>query len=433
MSDPLDIWWKLVIRPPRKQYELTELGNQRFRFGNTNYMRKDVQVMNSRGLKLECSHFIPMEDSPTSYPCVIYVHGNSSSRLEAAGPLRVLLPLGVTVFCFDSSGSGRSEGDYISLGHYEEKDLQAVIQYLKLTRSASRIAVWGRSTGAVASIMRAAEDPSVSACVLDSPFSSFRLVAEEMAGKGLIGLPGFVTDMVLKNMREEIQQRANFDIEDLVPIERAPKATSTPALFAVAEDDGFVHPHHTERLYRAWGCSEKKLATFTGGHNGPRPLWFLEQAAAFLNSQFRTASVPKAFSPYVEGLGEVEWLFDVDENDTPRLAAERAKSQPPSGKSHSRSHVDPWIDSVGQRLQNLRSQQMLASEEAAQAVPRFSNSSLQRERTDSSRQDDSTGLAPRSRSKGVTGPSVAAKPEGKSMIPEFGMRTLPGGEILTHV
>mmetsp|Transcript_50094 Transcript_50094/g.92435 ORF Transcript_50094/g.92435 Transcript_50094/m.92435 type:complete len:430 (-) Transcript_50094:60-1349(-) len=421
MSDPLDIWWKLVIRPPRKTYELTELGNQKFRFGNTNYMRKDVQVMNSRGLKLECSHFIPMEESPSNYPCVIYVHGNSSSRLEAAGPLRVLLPLNVTVFCFDSSGSGRSEGDYISLGHYEEKDLQAVMQYLKLTRSASRIAVWGRSTGAVAAIFRAAEDPSVAACVLDSPFSSFRNVAEEMAGKGAIGIPGFMTEMVLKNMREEILNRASFDIEDLVPLKRAPRANS-PALFAVAEDDGFVSPHHTERLYNAWGCADKKLATFTGGHNGPRPLWFLEQAAAFLNSHVRDSKVPKAMTAYVEGLGEVEWLFDVDESDTPaRLdtpaTPQRAKSQPPPNRGNT-------PDSVGQRLLSMGSRPV--AEEAAQAVPRFSYSSLQRERTDGS-----------VRSKGQVGQASpngrGEKPQEARAIPEFGMRTLPGGEILTHV
>mmetsp|Transcript_43102 Transcript_43102/g.99265 ORF Transcript_43102/g.99265 Transcript_43102/m.99265 type:complete len:427 (+) Transcript_43102:94-1374(+) len=418
MSDPLDIWWKLVIRPPRKTYELAELGNQKFRFGNTNFMRKDVQVMNSRGLKLECSHFVPMEESSSNRPCVIYVHGNSSSRLEAAGPLRVLLPLNITVFCFDSSGSGRSEGDYISLGHYEEKDLQAVMQYLKLTRSASRLAVWGRSTGAVAAIFRAAEDPSVAACVLDSPFSSFRSVAEEMAGKGAIGIPGFMTEMVLKNMREEILNRANFDIEELVPLKRAPKSNS-PALFAVAEDDGFVGPHHTKRLHAAWGCVDKKLATFTGGHNGPRPLWFLEQAAAFLNSHICSSKVPKAMSAYVEGLGEVEWLFDVDESDTPRLhtpsTPQRAKSQPPPSRAP---------DSVGQRLLSMGTRPV--AEEAAQAVPRFSYNTLQRERTDGS-----------TRSRGQTGPRSGngrgELPQEARAIPEFGMRTLPGGEILTHV
>lgn len=50
-----------------------------------------------------------------SRPCVIYLHGNCSSRLEAihCGCLKLLLPLGVSVLCFDFTGSGLSEGNQV--------------------------------------------------------------------------------------------------------------------------------------------------------------------------------------------------------------------------------------------------------------------------------------------------------------------------------
>lgn len=49
-------------------------------------------------------------------PCVIYLHGNCGSRCDANDAVKLLLPQGIAVCCFDFSGSGYSEGDHISLG-----------------------------------------------------------------------------------------------------------------------------------------------------------------------------------------------------------------------------------------------------------------------------------------------------------------------------
>jgi dienelactone hydrolase len=43
-------------------------------------------------------------------PCVIFLHGNSGCRVDAYDAVRVLLPLNITVFAVDLSGSGLSEG-----------------------------------------------------------------------------------------------------------------------------------------------------------------------------------------------------------------------------------------------------------------------------------------------------------------------------------
>jgi len=59
------------------------------------------------------------------------MHGNCSSRVEGITVVKQMLPMGVTTFCFDFSGSGKSSGDYISLGWYEREDLKAVIDHLR--------------------------------------------------------------------------------------------------------------------------------------------------------------------------------------------------------------------------------------------------------------------------------------------------------------
>ncbi|CAJ1359360.1 unnamed protein product, partial [Effrenium voratum] len=118
-TDVYDMLWKMVIRPPRDLYSPDELGPDKFRLGKHVYIRHDLELTSSRGV-LQCSHFLPAKGVAEARPCVVYLHGNCSSRLEAFDALPVLLPLDVSVFSMDLSGSGRSDGEYISLGYHEE-------------------------------------------------------------------------------------------------------------------------------------------------------------------------------------------------------------------------------------------------------------------------------------------------------------------------
>jgi len=85
-----------------------------------------------------------------------------------------LLPLGITLFCFDFSGSGHSAGSYISLGFYERFDIETVIAYLRSTKQVSTIGLWGRSMGAATALMFVEMDQSIAGIVVDSAFASLR-------------------------------------------------------------------------------------------------------------------------------------------------------------------------------------------------------------------------------------------------------------------
>ena len=54
---------------------------------------------------------------------------------------------------YDFSGCGNAEGDYITLGWYEWEDLAQVITYLLKKQEVTNIGLWGRSMGAVTSLM----------------------------------------------------------------------------------------------------------------------------------------------------------------------------------------------------------------------------------------------------------------------------------------
>lgn len=284
--------WKAVIRPPRNSYSVEELGPVRFNLGKSLYKRTDLRLKSPRGHMLECSHFLPARIPEEKQPCVVYLHGNSSSRLEALSVLPLLLPLDVSIFCLDLSGSGRSQGDYVSLGHNEEEDLCTALEYLRQLSTVTSIGLWGRSMGAATAIMRAAKDSKLAACVLDSPFSDLRTLAAELVGQ-VVTLPKFLVDIGLEVVRSEIQSRAGFDPDLVLPIKCAPRARC-PALFGAAEDDSIVTAHHAQVLHNAWG-GPRTIRLFSGDHNSERPAWFLAEASQFLADKLyrRTTVVPR--------------------------------------------------------------------------------------------------------------------------------------------
>lgn len=164
-----------IIRPPRATYPLTDLGARTFTVGGTRVNRTDVELRNGRGLRLQASHYVPEgggpgwgaspvsspraspvavrgggggggggsrdastastttaadRESPPLLPAVVYCHGNGSCRVEAQVLAPLLLPYGVSLFALDFSGSGRSDGAYISLGVFEQEDVAAAVRYL---------------------------------------------------------------------------------------------------------------------------------------------------------------------------------------------------------------------------------------------------------------------------------------------------------------
>lgn len=166
-------------------------------------------------------------------PCVIYMHGNSSSRLEALEAAPYLLPSNMTLFCFDFAGCGMSGGEYISLGWWERDDLNMIVEYLRKDRRVSTIGLWGRSMGAVTSLLHGDRDPSIAGMVLDSPFSNMKVLVGELA-KQYTKIPSLLVSGALKLVRSTVKSKANFDLFDLSPIDHVNQCF-IPALFAIAE------------------------------------------------------------------------------------------------------------------------------------------------------------------------------------------------------
>ena len=167
-----------------------------------------------------------------------------SSKTEAIGQLKHLLPLDITVFAFDFSGCGKSEGKYIPLGWYESDDVECVINYLKKTNKINAIGLLGRSMGAVTALIYSSRDKNnLSAIVLDSAFYSLKNLIEELIEENKKN-----PNSMVETLQKTILEKSNFDINDIEPYLFDQKCPA-PTFFCHGKDDTLINPHHCQDLY----------------------------------------------------------------------------------------------------------------------------------------------------------------------------------------
>ncbi|XP_024391340.1 uncharacterized protein [Physcomitrium patens] len=319
-----------VIRPPRASYSPSlDLLEQEFLLKGRKYSRKDLQVLNNRGHVLQCSHYTPQsppDDEPL--PCVIYCHGNSGCRADANEAAIILLPCNITVFTLDFSGSGLSDGNYVSLGWNETDDLKAVVNHLRTDEKVSRIGLWGRSMGAVTCLMYGAQDPSIAGMVLDSPFANLNNLMMELVDVYKIRLPKFTVKVAVQYMRKAIQKKARFDIMDLDTVQVA-KKSFIPALFGHATDDAFIHPRHSEIIFKAYS-GDKNIIKFDGDHNSPRPQFYYDSITIFFYNVLRPPDAPIVVPEVLPEPHFYDDALDLDDVDEDTLYEMLGAVRPPS-------------------------------------------------------------------------------------------------------
>jgi pimeloyl-ACP methyl ester carboxylesterase len=297
------------------------LGPPAFNFCQKRFTRTDFTLRTKRGYNLECSHWEPIDRTADRIPVVIYMHGNSSARLEVIPQLSYLLSLGVAVFSFDFAGSGKSDGEYVSLGYYEREDLSCIVAHLRSTNVVSTIALWGRSMGAATALMFGDRDPSIACMILDSPFADLTQLCEEMVEKAReqgVVVPGIVASLAIRLIQSSVKKQAGFNIKNISPIAHADKCF-IPVLFIAGEHDDFIKKHHSEALHAKY-AGDKNLIIVEGDHNSPRPKFLFDSATIFLQTCMQIPNEWSLNVPISMNLMCPPWFFDIYEQ---RSAARR--------------------------------------------------------------------------------------------------------------
>lgn len=270
-----------IIRPARAEYDPSKMPTtlKLNRYGDVH--RIPVEFKNARGQKLVGSLYKGSKTQGQKPFVVIYLHGNSQSQMEGRNIVSLFVPVGISVFSFDFSGSGRSDGKYISLGWFERDDITAAMEHLRSKFNYYKCAIWGRSMGAAAGLLALPDHPDVPSAVLDSPFASLPEVITGLADH--YGLPGCLTSSVMRSLRDEVMNQAGFDIMNVIPIKTASDVYS-PVFLIHGNKDDVIEVGHSARIFNAIAQDVKELRIVDGDHYSNRPDSVILEATKFICS-----------------------------------------------------------------------------------------------------------------------------------------------------
>ena len=214
---------------------------------------EDIKVDNPDGMKL-FGWFIPGQNGAT----IIMQHGYKSTRSELLNEAEMMHRHGYNVLITSIRAHDYSEGDLITLGVNEVKDMETWYQYL-LTRDdvdPDKIGILGNSFGGMLSIQYAAQNKNIKAVVANCAFSSMTDTVSTSVTH-FTGLPEFPFVPLIVFWAE---QDTGIKMEEIDATRWISQISPRPVFLMQGGMDTVISPISGQRLYDAAG--------------EPRELWF---------------------------------------------------------------------------------------------------------------------------------------------------------------
>lgn len=160
-----------------------------------NLRYENVTLVTEDSLKLDAL-FIPAVNKTNK--AVVVLHGYPFDKGNIL-PLATFLHYDFNLLLFDFRYLGRSEGSYTSVGFHEQKDLDAVVKYLR-GKNQTRIGALGFSLGGAVAIM-GAKQTSLDAVVADSSYASLdNMLSHTYKQFWIFKFPFLMTTKILSKM-----------------------------------------------------------------------------------------------------------------------------------------------------------------------------------------------------------------------------------------
>lgn len=242
-----------------------------------NFPSEDWTLESFDGLKLHAKKFSPAESSDR---WAILIHGYGRDGTYAYDYADEYLKRGWNVLIPDLRASGESQGEFITMGALESRD---IFDWAKKLPADAKIVLHGVSMGAATALMTAAlEPPNLIAVVEDCGYTSAYEMFNEQLNK-IFGLPEYPV-MPCANL--VCKFHTGVKISDAAPLAVIDKI-KVPVLFIHGDADKLVPFDMMTQLYDACAAPKEKFVVAGAGHadaKSTNPAAYFDKVFAFIDS-----------------------------------------------------------------------------------------------------------------------------------------------------
>ncbi len=246
----------IVNHPPEERPEIKETPED---YG---MIYEKVSVTTEDGLKLY-GWYIPGENGAT----IMVEHGSPGGRQDGLYEAGFLNEGGYGVLLGSFRAHDECEGELISFGYHEQKDIAAWHQYL-LGRDdvdPERIGLFGESMGGGTGILYTAGDPGIAALATGSGFALTQEVIEKFIQFEL-DPPQWITPILAGFIKFWAQREADFRTADLDTEAIIANISPVPILIIHGGEDDKIGPDSGKQLFAAAAEPKELLWIPKAGH-----------------------------------------------------------------------------------------------------------------------------------------------------------------------
>ena len=190
----------------------------------------------------------------------LLLHGLKENKAKYLGAGERLAAMGYDVVLLDFRAHGRSNGEYVTYGAHETKDVKEVMdQLIGAGTVHGDMYVFGATLGAATAVRYAAIDPRVKGIVALTPYKD----APSMARRVLFGAAPTMGEEDFQTVLARAGQLADFDPQATSTVEAARKVTC-PLLLVHAILDLGIPIEDSQAIYAA-AAGPKELQVVTPG------------------------------------------------------------------------------------------------------------------------------------------------------------------------
>ncbi len=193
------------------------------------------------GVSLE-GWFVPC---PGAKQAVVILHGHGSTRAQGLARGRLLREHGFAVLLYDARGHGTSDGELVSFGWFEIRDLLGALDWLR-TRGFAEFGCIGMSQGGATIALAAAELRDVRWAVLESVYPTLPNAIDRRFRR-TFGIPGWLAGSLMVPLAE---RRLGVSAAAISPREGIAKLTC-PVLVMSGELDRQTLPVDAQGVFDA--------------------------------------------------------------------------------------------------------------------------------------------------------------------------------------